>query len=378
MNPDVLIIGGGVIGLSIARELRKKGVNRITLLEKGRCGEEASWAAAGMLSPQTEATEATPFFDLCCASRAMYPEFAAALSDETGIDIELDRAGTLYLAFTDDGVTEIRKRFDWQNAAGLRIENLSGDETIKLEPAISKDVREALFFPNDWQVENRNLLAALKRYAENNGVAIREHTQVENLVVEDGRVTGAVANGEVFRADITVVATGAWTSLIKLGDVEMPLKIEPVRGQVIMYRLPQRSIRHVLCSSSGYLVPRRDGRILAGSTLERVGFDKAITDSGTRSLSFMAGEIVPELAGFAVTERWSGLRPCTSDTLPVIGGIDGFDGIYMATGHFRNGILLAPITAKLVAENLVNNIDSAVLRNFGTGRFFKRSLGTVV
>lgn len=375
MNSDILIIGGGVIGLSIARELHKQGVKRITLLDKGRCGEEASWAAAGMLSPQTDAHERTPFFDLCSSSRDLYPDFVEELLSETGIDVELDRAGTLYLAFTAEGSADIHRRFEWQREAGFSVEHLSADETLRAEPSVSPNVREALFFPNDWQVENRKLIAALKQYAEINGIEILENSQVENLEVEGGRVAGAFANGKRISAGITVLATGAWTSLIKLGNVDMPLKIEPVRGQIVTFDMPNRSIYHVLCSSSGYLVPRRDGRLLAGSTLENVGFDKTITESGSRSLTSMAGEIVPALSDAAITGRWAGLRPCVSDTLPVFGAINALHGLFMATGHYRNGVLLAPLTAKLVAENLVNGTDSELLRAFGTDRLMARSLG---
>ena len=279
-NSEILIVGGGVIGLSIARELHKRGARRITLLEKGRCGEESSWAAAGMLSPQTDADEATPFFDLCCASRDLYPDFADELLKETNVDVELDPAGTLYLAFTDDDVAEIRKRFKWQQAAGLLVEHLSNNEVRSIEPSISTNVREALFFPNDWQVENRRLITALKRYAEINGIEIRENTQVEKLLVENNRVVGAATAAGVITADMTVIATGAWTSLIKLGDAEMPVKIEPVRGQIVAFQAEDHMFRHVICSRRGYIVPRLDGRILAGSTSESVGFDKSNNGNG--------------------------------------------------------------------------------------------------
>ena len=236
MNPEILIIGGGVIGLSIARELHKRGVGRITLVDKGVCGEESSWAAGGMLGPQAEANEGGAFFDLCSASRDLFPALAAELLDETGIDIELDCGGTLYLAFTDEDVTEVHKRFRWQRQAGLAVEHLSSEAVRRTEPYISPDVRGALFFPNDWQVDNRNLVTALKRYLENAGIGIRENTCVDSLIVEGGMVIGArTAAGNIF-ADRTVLATGAWTSLIKLGLADFPVKVEPVCGQIICFR----------------------------------------------------------------------------------------------------------------------------------------------
>lgn len=376
MHSEVLIIGGGVIGLSIARELHKQGVRRIALLEKGRCGKEASWAAAGMLSSQVEANEQDAFFDLCCASRDLYPAFADELFDETGVDIELDRKGTLYLAFTGDDLSKIRQRSEWQRKAGFAVEHLSHDELRRAEPSISKDVHEALFFPNDWQVENRKLVSALRRYAEINGIEIREDTCVEELFVNNNHIAGAKTTDKTIAADVTVIATGAWTSLIKLGDVEMPVKVEPVRGQIIAFCPTQRLLGHVIISSSGYLVPRSDRRVLAGSTSEHVGFDKAVTANAAISIKEMAYRCVPALSGSEIADQWAGLRPFAADGLPVLGPVSGTEGLLLATAHYRNGILLAPLTAKLVAEKFVKNMDSEYFAEFGVERFRPFSAGS--
>ena len=376
MRSEVLIIGGGVIGLSIARELHKSGLKHITLIEKGLCGEEASWAAAGMLSPQVEADEAGVFFDLCCASRDLYPAFAAELLDETGVDIELDRTGTLYLAFSDADVNEISARYKWQQKVGLSVEHLSQGETRRIEPIVSLFVRGALFFSNDWQVESRRLIAALERYAELNGIKIIQRTEVEELAVENNCVAGVKTNDGTITADTTVVAAGAWTSLIRLGDADLPVRIEPIRGQIVAFQPNKRLLQHVMCTRRGYIVPRRDGRVLAGSTVERVGFDKSVTEAASGSIREMASEIAPLIANWATADRWSGLRPSTSDGLPVLGPISGIDGLFMATGHYRNGILLAPVTAKLVANNLINSTDSEYFTTFGAERFASRGIGT--
>lgn len=375
MNSDVLIIGGGVIGLSIARQMHKQGIRRVTLIEKGVCGLESSWAAAGMLGPQAEANERDAFFDLCRESRDLYPELAAELLEETGIDIELERSGTLYLAFNDEDVAEIRERYRWQQAAGLAVEKFSADEAHRAEPFISPTVREALYFPNDWQVDNRQLCAALKIYAETNGIDIREITCVEKLMVDKGRVTGAETSaGRIFALQ-TVVATGAWTSLIKLGQGNMPIDVKPVRGQMIAFKPAMRLFQRIIYSRRGYIVPRSDGRILAGSTTEDAGFDKSIDEAAAQSLHAMASEIAPAIGGLDAVDQWAGLRPFADDALPIIGSIEGIDGLFIATAHYRNGILLAPLTAKLAARWLVHKTDSAYLKIFGPARFRARTAG---
>ncbi len=369
MNSEVLIIGGGVIGLSIARELHLRGVRDITLLERNVCGEESSWAAGGMLGPQAEADEAGPFFDICSRSRDLYPAFAEALLTETGIDIELDRSGTLYAAFTDDDERHLNGRFEWQSKAGLAVERLTADDTRRAEPFISPDVRMSLLFPNDWQLDNRKLLAALRHYAEIIGIEIRENTHVESLTIENGRVTGASTSGGTFTAGKTVLATGAWTSLIKLGDMAMPFAVTPVRGQIICLRTAKRVFESVVYSRRGYIVPRADGRILAGSTTEFTGFTKGVTDQAASDLRNMAFEIAPSMDNLQVIDSWSGLRPMAADGLPVLGEIEGLDRLFVATAHYRNGILLAPLTAKLAADHLIDGRTDKRLSGFSPNRF---------
>lgn len=369
MTSEVLIIGGGVIGLSIAREVHQQGAERITIVDKGVCGEESSWAAAGMLGPQAEADEGGLFFDLTLASRDLYPEFAAELEAESGIDVGLDRSGTLYFAFSDEDIRVLRERYEWQKKAGLPIELISADEARRAEPFASPSVREALFFPGDWQVDNRRLLSALREYADVNDIQIIENSAVERLIVEDDRVVGAeTATGEI-RGEQTVLATGAWTSLIKVGVADMPFKVEPVRGQIIAFHTAKQLFKHVVYTRRGYIVPRTDGRILAGSTTEFVGFEKAATDSAAASLREIASEIAPSLAGLVSADHWSGLRPFVADGLPVLGSIAGIEGLTIATAHYRNGILLAPLTAKIVAERLIDGIEHVAFTAFGPDRF---------
>jgi glycine oxidase len=369
MKPDVLIVGGGVIGLSIARELRKCGLRKITVIEKGICGMESSWAAAGMLGPQAEANEEGPFLDVCSESRDLFPGLAAELRDETGLDIELDRTGTLSLAFCDEDTDELLRRSRWQTDADLDHEALTAQEVLKAEPLVSTEVQFGLYFPNDWQVENRKLLSALRRYAELNEIEILENTSVERLIVKDAVVEGAATNTGDLNAGITVLATGAWTSLIKFGDHSAPFTVKPVRGQMIEFHPEKRIFHHAIYGRRGYIVPRLDGRILAGSTLEDVGYDKDVTDTALRDLRSMATEISPSFRDLAIIDQWSGLRPFAEDGMPVLGSLADINGLLIATAHYRNGILLAPLTAKAIAECILENARSNMFELFSPDRF---------
>lgn len=373
MNSDVLIIGGGIIGLAIARELHKKGVPKITILERGAIGKEASHAAAGMLAPHAETDKLDDFFFFCDESNKLYPNFAAELFDETGVDIELDREGTLYLAFTETDAKEIRNRFKWQKGAGLQVEHLSAQETRQAEPFVSPDVRESLFFPNDWQVENRQLVHALQKFAELNDIKIRENTEVTRLLTENGKITGAETDTEKFFAGKVILATGAWTSFIKTEDFAM-LQVKPIRGQMIAFHTAKRLFQKVIYSPRGYLVPRFDGRVLAGATMEDVGFDRNTTESGINFLHENALEIAPSLVNLEVAEEWAGLRPFAADGLPILGSFPSVENLFLATAHYRNGILLAPLTAKILAENIIEKKDSNYLRVFSPNRFAPNGL----
>lgn len=371
MNSQVLIIGGGVIGLSVARELHKSGARKVTVVDRGIVGQEASSAAAGMLAPNAETDETGDFYRFSSESKNLYPNLARELFEETGIDVELDCSGTFNLAFSENDSEELKKRFKWQNDAGIVVEQLSSEEILKAEPFVSPLVRGGLFFPNDWQVENRKLIAALRRYTELNKIELIENTGIEELIVENCRVLGARAANLTLKADATVLCAGAWTSLVRFCELKFAFRVTPIRGQMIGFQLPQRPIEHVIYSPRGYIVPRADGRILAGATVEDVGFNKDVTEAAVKSLREMALEIAPLIANFDIKESWAGLRPFAEDGLPVIGEIDGVEGLRIATGHYRNGILLAPITARLISDSILNEKRSAYLETFGTNRFAK-------
>jgi glycine oxidase len=365
---EVIIAGGGVIGLSIARELARRGVREIVLCDKGELGKEASWAAGGILAPQVEADTADSFFKLTSASRDLYPSFVQTLYDETSIDVELDQTGTLYVAFSEDEEAELRQRFEWQRRAALRVEWLDSTDLSRLEPCVSLEVRCALRFPNDWQVENRRLIQALIASNEKLGVTLLSNCEVTSLRTEGDRVVGVETANGLIAAPIVVVCAGAWTSFLTTAT-SAPIEIEPVRGQMLCFKPAQQIAQHVIYSKRGYLVPRRDGRVLAGSTSEHVGFDKCVTDEGVSSIKSMAFDIAPSLDGAPLVDSWAGFRPRALDDLPVLGPHAEIEGLFYATGHFRNGILLAPITAKVIANSIIHDASSSFLEAFSPKRF---------
>lgn len=367
---DAVVIGGGVIGMTIARALALRGVERVTLIERARLGAEASNAAAGMLAPQAEANRADAFFELACESRALYPAFAEALREETGTDIELERTGTLYLAFSESDEEEIIKRYDWQTRAGLPVERLSSEDVWRLEPSVSARTRAALRFPLDVQVENRRLIAALATSLEMLGVRMHIETDAKSLLIERGRVEGVeTSDGKVY-APVVVVACGAWTSFVGPSDKATPtVSIEPVRGQMLCFESIARLVRHIIYSPRGYIVPRLDGRLLAGSTTEHAGYDKNVTAEGINTITTNALEIAPAIGNLPLVDSWAGLRPRSEDDLPVLGERHDVQGLFYATGHYRNGILLAPITGELIADQITNDVMPPQLEAFSPDRF---------
>ena len=361
---DIIIIGGGVIGLSIARALALRGLKDICLIERSTLGTESSFAAGGMLAPQAEADSRDELLELLIQSRDSYPNFAAELRDETGIDIELDTTGTLYLATNEHDLHEIEQRHAWQKSAGLPIEKLSGHDARQIEPCISQDVVAALRFPGDIQVENRRLLSALANSAAQLDVDLLNGTNVESIEARDGRIAGVQTSQGFIGCSTLVVAAGAWTSFIA-----PKIKVEPIKGQMVCLTAQPQLTRHVIYTPRGYIVPRQDGRLLAGSTSERAGFSKEVTVGGLTTILKNAQEISPNISALPILESWAGLRPRAADGLPVLGPCGEIAGLIYATGHYRNGILLTPITADLIAKAVVDGIAPLAIAPFSPDRF---------
>ena len=366
-SPDVVVVGGGVIGCSIARELARAGA-RTTVVERDEPGAHASWAAAGMLSPQAECSRPGPFLDLLREARSLFPALARELREETGIDVGYREVGTLLVALTGEDEREIEARCAWQAGSGLPVERLDGAEARRLEPALSPAVRWALRFPDDHQVENRQLARALWHSAARAGAAFRTGQEAVALLARGGRVEGVqLAGGERVPADRVVLAAGAWAG--RLAGLPRSLPVAPVHGQILAVHTSPPLLEHVVDSPRCYLVPRLDGRLLVGATVEETGFRKAVTPEGMLELLSGALEIAPSLARVPIVESWSGLRPGTPDDLPILGPDPGLEGLIYATGHFRNGILLAPLTGRLVSRLALGGSPSADLHAFRPDRF---------
>lgn len=364
---DVLVVGGGVIGCAVAREVARRGGN-VTLLERGAPGAEASSVAAGMLAPQAEAERSGAFLDLLLAGRARFPALAAALHEETGIDVGYRQEGTLLLAFTDQDEREMEARFAWQHEAGLKVERLTATEARTSEPAISPKTRWALRFPGDHQVESGRLAHALKISAERRSARIRSGSAVRRICRNGDRVTGVVLEDDTrIAADSVVIAAGCWSG--RLEGLPRRLPVHPVHGQLAMVEHRPPLLDHVIDSPRGYLVPRGDGRLVLGATVEERGFRKAVTPGGLRRIFAAGAEMVPVLDNAPLTAVRSGLRPATPDLLPVLGPDPDTAGLLYATGHFRNGILLAPITGEIIATLAAGEESPVDVEPFSVERF---------
>ncbi len=353
IHPDCIVVGGGVIGLSIARRLRSDGL-RVTLVERGRCGGEASWAGAGVLAP-CNPHRRDAIADLRNRSLSLYPSYCDALREESGIDPEYERCGELEIALSDDSLRSLRD--DEQAGRDCVLADgkpayqlLTSLEAKDIEPRLSDSILGALHCPETAQVRNPRLLQALQGACVRAGVDIREGTQVQDFVTSGSRVQGVRTSKGDASARWVVLCAGAWSSQIgqRLHEI-MP--VHPVRGQMILLKFDERPFTHVVSRGKTYLVPRRDGHVLLGATEERdAGYNKRNTPAGIARLFDIAAKLVPSIAEAPVVAQWAGLRPGTPDDNPYLGPVPGFNGLLAATGHFRSGLILAPITAEIVAR----------------------------
>jgi len=375
---DVAIIGGGVIGSSIAFELAAEKLN-VVLLDREEPGRGASWAAAGMLSPGPDSPDALPLVPLAKESLQLYRKFVAAIEEASGLHTHFASDGALQLFPGPQGEAERDKMVAELRALDIAIEPVSLNDARGMENAIGPEVRAAAWLPEEATVEPRLLMDALLAALRHHEVEIRSGCHVTSLLRQTSRCTGLVAGGEEIAASFVVLAAGCYSSnLAPENSIENDwlsrcAPTHPVRGQMLALHSDKVNLRRVLRSERGYLVPRLGGRIVAGSTLEEVGFDKRVTAGGMRKILDAAIELAPNLAGAEIVETWAGLRPATPDNLPILGPAD-IENLFIATGHYRNGILLAPVTAKLARDWILTKSMSAAAAIFSPLRFAGRDV----
>jgi len=371
---DVAIAGAGLIGGAIAVELARAGL-QVGLFDSAEPGHEASWAGAGILSPAPETAASIPMVPLGRASLELYPGFIAAIEESSGQPCGFRAKGTLEAFFSADAGRDLTTLLAIQHGLGLRAEPLGPEEACEMEPALSPDVEAAALRPDEASVDNRLLTPAVLKTAQRHGVEIFSGRGAKEIWRESSRCVGLVLDDERVAAKWTVVAAGCFSAGIS--GIESYAPVLPAKGQMIALRSHAADIQRVLWSDRIYLVPRSHGRILAGATVEHAGFDKRVTAGAVQKLLSAAIDLVPGLADAQVEETWAGLRPDTPDHLPIPGPTD-LEGLVIATGHFRSGILLAPVTAQLVREWITSQRVSLDWECFRPMRFLEARRVTTV
>lgn len=364
---DVVIVGAGIVGCSIAFELAKAGM-QVCVLEKGGIGEESSAAAAGMLSGQHGVTNFGPRYQLHLEARELHAGLADELRELTGIDVGFCRWGLLELLFTPGEVRAADRCYTIQTQAGLRVERLTREEALEREPALTPDIQGAIRYVDEAHVHNGRLTIALGEAAQRVGAELRSGEPATALIRQGERVVGVRTSSETLQTATVVVANGAWSAdLVRPLGLVLPVK--PVRGQMLAVRTVPRAVHQVIYGRHMYVVPRPDGETLVGATVEDVGFRKEVTLEGLEELIQAGRRIAPGIMGQSVVRTWAGLRPGSPDGLPLVGPVNGLSGLCLAVGHYRNGILLGPMTGVLVKQLLVDGVHSPHLDLLRPERF---------
>ena len=364
------IVGGGVIGCAIAFQLAAEKL-KIAVLDRQQPGREASWAAAGMLSPAPDSPRDRQLVPLSKESLRLYPEFVRAIEESSGKPVDYTRKGTLQIFTGASAESERNAMLAEHRGLGLASEAISLADARKLEPALNPTISAVLHLPEEESVDPHLLMDSLLAAAANRRVEIRPGFSVASLIEEGDRCAGVLAaNGEKIHAKHVIIAAGCFSGEIAgaAGKRIPSIPTRPVRGQMLALRQDNLTLRHVLRSEGGYLVPRSDRRIVGGSTSEDVGFHKGVTAGGIRKIVEAGLELCADLGASEILETWSGLRPGTPDDLPIL-GLTNVEGLILATGHYRNGILLAPVTAKLVKEWVIDGRTTLDTQAFSPLRF---------
>ena len=368
-SPDVIVVGGGVIGLSIAWKASERGLS-VTVVEESP-GRGASWAAAGMLAPVTEVHPGEEHvLGLGVASLALYPDFVARLEELTGLSTGYREGGTLMAAATGDDYAALQDVALVQERLGLEVERLKRKDARALEPALTPGLRAAWFAAGDHHIDNRALVEAVTEACKRSGVELVADTVAEVIVSRTRAMGVRLASGAVLDAGALVVAAGAWSGALPGIPDEYRPPVRPVKGQLLYLRgaADEQLLTHNVRGLDVYIVPRRDGRIVVGATVEERGFDMTVTAGAVYELLRDAFELVPGLSELELVECVAGLRPGSPDNAPMIGAT-GLDGLFVATGHYRNGILLTPLTAEAMAELLVSGTPPETIEPASPLRF---------
>jgi glycine oxidase len=343
---DAVIAGGGLIGASIALELAEAGL-KVGLFDAREPGREASWASAGMISPAPENAEMIPFVPMSLASVALYPEFIRKVEGLSGMDVGYRKDGALDVILDGNAEEELSTVIALQHGVGLKAQALSAEEARQMEPALTEEIEAAIFREDEASLDTRVFTDATLKAAEWKGVQVFAGNGAKALWKAGGRCKGLVLEKGQAEAKWTVIAAGCFSA--RIDGVAPYAPVFPAKGQMMALRCESVEIHRVLWLEHTYLVPRNDGKIIAGSTIERTGFDHDVTAGGLKKILNEATKLAPELEKARIEETWAGLRPDSPDHLPIIGPTD-LDGLLIATGHFRSGILLAPVTARLIRE----------------------------
>jgi len=363
----VAVVGGGIIGCLTACYLKQIGMD-VTVVERGETGRESSWAGAGILCPIHPWLYPDDFTHLIDASLAIYPEFQVDIEARTGISIEWKKTGLLIPFFDDDKIDHWQAAIDWSNRFGWSVKQLNRAETLEREPTLSASVTKSLLWPEVGQLRNPRLLAAVRVWMAQLGVETVEHAEVTGLLTVDGAVSGVrCADDRTVEADQVLLAGGSWSGeLAKQMGFELP--VEPVKGQIVLLKGEPGLMHSVVKHDDAYFVPRADGRILVGASMEHVGFERGTTGEVIENLMQSMARIAPGLKGCEVEEEWMGFRPGSPDGMPYLGPVESIPGLWVASGHYRNGVALAPITATLMSQWMSGSKPAMDLSTFAVDR----------
>jgi glycine oxidase len=374
--PKTVVIGAGVIGLGIAWRLAQAGC-KVSVYDRAAAGGGASRAAAGMLAAAVETEPGEErLLTLTLESQRLWPDFARELEAASGIAVEYRDEGTMVVALTRDDTAQLRHNYEFQKALGLDLEWLSGAEARRREPHLRPGLPAAVLSPRDHQVDNRRLAAALALALRGAGGVLHEHCPVREVTLAGDRVCGVVTAAGPEAADVVVLAAGAWSR--EVGGIPRAFvpPVRPIKGQMLALGMDGTAplLRHVIWAPKAYLVPRRDGRLVIGGTVEERGFDESLTAGGLLALLEGAWRAVPAIEELPVIETWVGFRPGSRDDAPMLGPA-GLDGLVVATGHHRNGILLTPVTAAAISAYVLTGRLPELLLPFTPERFTPSLVG---